>query len=192
MTTASAADAPPAPPKGVPLRVKPILTYEIPRRQDKNSFRSYGALDDVGKVNEEVKRIEAELKQLAARAEFPVEILPVSAVDSDPQAEKAAATDCDVLLVYPAGGWGINKIAAAKTPKVLFIRHKSGPYYLWHEIVHWRLLRNSDDTFVPLDVDLDDMVVDKYDEVLWRLRGLYGLKNAKGTKMLAIGGLASL
>jgi L-fucose isomerase-like protein len=40
-------------------------------------------------------------------------------------------------------------------------------------------------------VDLDDIVVDKYDEVLWRLRALYGLKNAKGTKMLAIGGLAA-
>ena len=34
-------------------------------------------------------------------------------------------------------------------------------------------------------------MVDKYDEVLWRLRALYGLKNAKGTKMLAIGGLAA-
>lgn len=189
LDAARAADAGPSPAKGVALRVKPILTYEIPHRQEKNSFRSYGALDDMGKVNEEAQRIEAELKQLASQAEFPLEILPVSAVDNDPQAEKAAATECDLLLVYPAGGWGIYKIAAAKAPKVLFIRHQSGPYYLWHEIVHWRLLRKNDDTFVPLDVELDDVVIDKYEDVLWRLRALYGLKNAKGTKMLAIGGL---
>lgn len=189
--TAGAAETEAGPPRGKHLRVKPILTYEIPRRQEKNSFRNYGALDDKEKVNEEAKRIEGELKQLASQAEFPIEVLPLSLVENDPQAEQAAATPCDLLLVYPAGGWQVNKIVAAKTPKVLFIRHQSGPYYLWHEIAHWRLLRNNGDTFVPLDVDLDDLVVDKYDEVLWRLRALYGLKNARGTKMLAIGGLAA-
>ena len=40
-------------------------------------------------------------------------------------------------------------------------------------------------------MDVDDIVVDNYDGILWRLRALYGLKNAKGTKMLAIGGLAA-
>lgn len=191
LAAASGADALATPPKAIPLRVKPILAYEIPRRQEKNSFRSYGEIDDMAKVSEEIKRIEGELQQLAARAEFPIEVLPVSAVNSGPETEKAVATDCDVLLVYPAGGGQVYKIASAKTPKVLFIRHQSGPYYLWHEIVHWRLLRNNDDTFVPSDVDLSDVVVDKYDEVLWRLRALFGLKNAKGTKMLAIGGLAA-
>jgi hypothetical protein len=191
LAEAGAADVLASAPRGVPLRVKPILTYEVPRRQEKNSFRSYGAIDDAAKAAEEAKRIEGELKQLAARAEFAVEILPVSAVDNDQQAEKAAATECDLLLIYPAGGGQIYKIVAAKTPKMVFIRHNSGPYYLWHEIVHWRLLRKNDDTFVPLDLDLNDVVVDKYDEVLWRLRALYGLKNAKGTKMLAIGGLAA-
>ena len=33
--------------------------------------------------------------------------------------------------------------------------------------------------------------MDSYDEVLWRLRAMYGLKNAKGTKMLTIGGLCA-
>jgi len=31
--------------------------------------------------------------------------------------------------------------------------------------------------------------VDSQDELLWRLRAMYGLKNAKGTRMLTIGGL---
>ena len=37
-------------------------------------------------------------------------------------------------------------------------------------------------------MDVDDIVVDDYGEVLWRLRAMYGMKNAKGTRMLAIGG----
>lgn len=122
---ATAADAAAAPPAGKPLRVKAILTCEISRRQEKTSFRSYGAIDDAAKVGEELKRITDELKELAARAEFPIEVLPVAAVDNDQQAEQAAAAECDVLLVYPAGGSQIYKIAAAKTPKVIFVRHKS-------------------------------------------------------------------
>ena len=164
---AAAAEDDLAPPAGKPLRVKPILTYEIQPHQPHTSYRNYGGVDTMDKVNEEVKRIEAELKRLAEQSEFPIELLPVAAVDTDTKAQEAAATDCDVLLVYPSGGWGIYKIAESKTPTVLFIRHKSGPYYLWHEIAHWRLLRHNDDDFVPLDITVDDIVVDKYDEVLW-------------------------
>ena len=74
---------------------------------------------------------------------------------------------------------------------VMFLRHKSGPYYLWHEIAHWRLLRRNGDTMAEPNMDVDDVVVDDYGDVLWRLRALYGLKNARGTKMLAIGGLGA-
>ena len=35
---------------------------------------------------------------------------------------------------------------------------------------------------------LDDVVVDDYDEVLWRLRALYGLKNFVGQRIVALGG----
>jgi hypothetical protein len=191
LSAAAAAEDDLAPPAAKPLRVKPILAYEIQPHQPHNSYRGYGGVDTMDKVNEEVKRIESELKRLAEQSDFAVEFLPVAAVDTDAKAQEAAATDCDVLLVYPSGGSTLYKIAESKTPAVLFIRHKSGPYYLWHEIAHWRLLRNNDDTFVPLAITLDDIVVDKYDEVQWRLRSLYGLKNAKGTKMLAIGELAA-
>ena len=37
-------------------------------------------------------------------------------------------------------------------------------------------------------LDFDDVVVDDYADVQWRLRALYGLKNARGTRMLALGG----
>jgi hypothetical protein len=38
-------------------------------------------------------------------------------------------------------------------------------------------------------MDVWDVVVDDYGDVLWRLRALYGLNNALGTKVVAIGGL---
>ena len=176
-------------PAGVALRVKPVLTYGIEKRREKTSWRSYGGLQTPQQVNEEAKIIKAELEKLKAQAEFPIEVLPLALVDNDQKAEAAAGTDCDVLLVYPASGWQVYKLAASKTPNVMFLRHKSNHHYLWYEIAHWRLLRRNGDTFEEPNMDVDDIVVDDYGEILWRLRALYGLKNTRGTKMLAIGGL---
>jgi hypothetical protein len=180
-----------APPRGAALRIKPVLTYQIEARQEKQSWRSYGGLQKKADVNNEAGRIEAELKKLASEAEFPIEVLPLALVDRDEKADEVAKTDCDVLLVYAASGWQVYKLAASKTPNIMFLRHKSGYHYLWYEIAHWRLLRKNDDTFQEPNMDVDDIVVDDYGEVLWRLRALYGLKNARGTKMLAIGGLTA-
>ena len=194
---ASAASAPAdgtALPRGAPLRVKPALTYQFWEPREKASWRSYGALQTQAELDQEVRRIEDELKNMSGQAEFPVEVLPIECVGSDEQAKKVADTDCDVILIYGAGGFGMSAmltLAASKAPKLMFLRHKSGPHYLWYEIAHWRLLRDNGDAFGQLDMDVDDIVVDEYDDVLWRLRALYGLKNAKGTKMLAIGGLAA-
>jgi len=178
-------------PCGAALRVKPVLTCQIEKRREKQSWRSYGGLQTRADVHKEAGRIEAELKKLASETEFPVEVLPLALVDSDWKAEEAVQSDCDVLLVYAAGGWQVYKLAASKTPNIMFLRHKSGYHYLWYEIAHWRLLRKNGDTFEDPNMDVDDIVVDDYDEVLWRLRALYGLKNARGTKMLAIGGLTA-
>jgi len=178
-------------PRGAALRVKPVLTYQIEKRREKQSWRSYGGLQTQADVNREAGRIEADLKKLASEAEFPIEVLPLALVDSDPKADEAAGTDCDVLLVYAAGGWQVYKLAASKTPNIMFLRHKSGYHYLWYEIAHWRLLRKNGDTFEEPNMDIDDIVVDDYREILWRLRALYGLKNARGTTMLAIGGLTA-
>ncbi|MDO8055547.1 MAG: sugar isomerase, partial [Candidatus Hermodarchaeota archaeon] len=161
------------------------------KRQEKSSWRSYGGLTTQGKVKEETRRIKAELKKLVSEAEFPIEVLPMALVNSDQKADEVAGSDCDILLVYPAGGWQVLRVVASKTPKIMFLRHKSDHHYLWYEIAHWRLLRRNGDTFEEPNMDVDDIVVDDYEEVLWRLRALYGLKNAKGTKMLAIGGLVA-
>ena len=197
---AVSADAPavgpaPAPgasfPRGKPLCVLPVLTYQLAQRKEKTSWRGYGGLQEPEDVAAEAKRIEQELAKLAAGAEFPIEPRPVALVDDQEKANQAAATDADVILLFAAGGNGqawFPPMAAAK-PCVMFVRHKSGPHYLWYEIAHWRFLRRNDDAIVEERMDVGDIVVDDYAEVLWRLRALYGLKNAKGTKMLAIGGL---
>jgi hypothetical protein len=161
-------------PCGAALSVKPVLTYQIEKRRDKQSWRSYGGLQTRSDVNEEAGRIEAELKKLASEAEFPIKVLPLALVDNDRKAEEVARADCDVLLVYAAGGWQVYKLAASKVPNIMFLRHKSGYHYLWYEIAHWRLLRKNGDTFEEPNMDVDDIVVDDYDEVLWRLRALYG------------------
>jgi len=181
-------------PAGRPLRILPALTYQFWPRRKKTSWRSYGGLQTREEVNLEVSRIQAELKGLSSRAEFPLEILPVAPVNNLEQARHVAGEDCDVMVVYGAGGFGLDwlqAIAASRAPTLMFLRHKSGPYYLWHEIAHWRLLRRNGDTFQEPNLDVQDIVVDESGDLLWRLRALYGLKNARGTKMLAIGGLSA-
>ncbi|HNT87947.1 MAG TPA: hypothetical protein PKL84_08780, partial [Candidatus Hydrogenedentes bacterium] len=179
-------------PFGKPLRVLPVLVYAVAQPQDRSSWRAYGAIHTKTDAEDEARRIETELKDLAANAEFPIDFQPLALVSDDAQVREAAATDADAILVYASGGppnW-YAALAAAQTPNIMFIRHKSGAYYLYHEIVHWRFLRQSDDAMVEPHMGLDDIVVDDYGNVLWRLRALYGLKNAFGTRMLAIGSLA--
>jgi L-fucose isomerase-like protein len=180
-------------PRGIALRVKPVLTFHFDQQRDRTSWRQYGGVQTPAVLEEEVRRIEGELKKLAAQADFPLEILPLERVSNDQEARRAAAEATDVLLIYGASG-SVNVmtlLAGAVMPKVMFLRQKSGPHYLWYEIAHWRLLRQNADTFVLPDMDVEDVVVDDYGDLLWRLRALYGLKNARGTKMLAIGGLAA-
>jgi len=180
-------------PKGRALRVQPALMYHLEQRREKTSWRSYGGLCTEKDVTAEVGRIHAELGNLEKKAEFPVEMLPLAQVRNENEAKKVAAADADVILLYAASGWTnlVNVVASSQAPMVMFIRHKSGPFYLWYEIAHWRFLRQNGDTIAVTSADTQDIVVDDYDELLWRLRGLYGLANARGTKVLAIGGLVA-
>jgi hypothetical protein len=178
-------------PPGKSLRVKPVLTYTIETRREKTSWRGYGGVQTQAIAKEEAGIIKTELKKLQSRAEFPIEVLPLALVDNDQKADAAVSEDFDVLLLYAAGGNQVYKLAAANKPTIMFVRHKSGHHYLWYEIAHWRFLRRNGDTIEETNMDVDDIVVDDYGGILWRLRALYGLKNAKGTKMLAIGGLAA-
>ena len=174
-----------------PLKVLPILLYEVPERRPQTSWRSWGGIQTEAQAREEAARIRSELEALGRRADFPVEFLPVAAARK--AADLAGARDiakADVLLVYAAGGWLdlFDALDATGKDRILFCRHKSGPVYLWYEIISPRYLRRHTDVLAVKGVDDDDVVIDSADELLWRLRALAGLRTTLGTRILAIGG----
>ena len=177
--------------KRVPLKVKPILVYSTPERRHQTSWRSWGAIQTQRDADEEVARIQGELKRLRKEADFPVDFLPVARVQGtkDLTAVRDLASS-HVILIYPAGGWMdvFHELEKAGKDMIFFCRHKSGPVYLWYEIISPRYLRQHTDTLAVEGVDNDDVVIDSQEEILWRLRALYGLNNTRGTRILAVGG----
>jgi len=184
-----------------PLKVQPILMHAVYQPRAQTSWRSWSRVINESAAAEEVQRIQEELKTLAARADFPLQLLPLAKVTSREAAARVHETDYDVVLLFAASGGGdlLRACFAAKPDKdtIVFVRHRSGPVYYWYEALSTRvvkaptpeqLLKNS-----ALDhggVTVDDGVVDDYDEVLWRLRALCGLKNFIGQRILAVGGAA--
>jgi len=177
-----------------PLKVKPILVYDTPQRRPQTSWRNWGGIASDADARAEVARIEGELAALKKKAEFPLEFLPVTALRQ--AADLAAVSDlgsAQALVIYAAGGWLDVYDALDKTGKdrILFCRHRSGPVYLWYEIISPRYLRKHTDALAVQGVDEDDVVIDSQDGLLWRLRALAGLRNTMGTKILAVGGPAA-
>jgi hypothetical protein len=175
-----------------PLRVQPVLTYEVPQRREATSWRPWGGIHTDADASQERARIEGELGEMAWAADFPLEILPVQAVKAVEPAARLAAGDHDVTMIFAAGGWLdiLEALSAKDKWSLMFLRHDPGPAYLWYEIVHPRFLRKTMDEYGQPGWDVDDVVVDRYAEVLWRLRALGGLKSTLGKKVVCIGGAA--
>jgi hypothetical protein len=175
----------------LPLKVKPVLVYSTPSRRPQTSWRNWGGIETQRNADEEVARIRGDLDQLRAGADFPLDVLPVSGVRT--VADVSSVTDlasADTLLVYAAGGWMdvFDVLAASGTDMIFFCRHKSGPVYLWYEIISPRYLRQHTDSLALKSVNEEDVVIDSQEEILWRLRALAGLRNTLGTRILAVGG----
>ncbi|MFH1737900.1 MAG: twin-arginine translocation signal domain-containing protein [bacterium] len=181
---------------GKPLRVQPVLMYATPQPREQTSWRSWGGVLSEETAQEEVERISGELESLSKTAEFPVEILPVQKVKSPEEAAQAIKSDNDVVVVYPASGSG-RTLRASVPPEgnaIIFVRHRSGPVYYWYEALSVQYLDTGEEE--PRGgnppglgkTHVEDVVVDDYDEVLWRLRALYGVKNFIGAKIIALGG----
>ena len=173
------------------LVVKPIFTHEIPIRRDQTSWRSWGGIQSEKDVNQELLRIQGELKSLQTKADFPVEFLPAASIRKTSDLSKITdLQSADLFLVYAAGGGmdifdSLNKMGKNM---IFFCRHKSGPVYLWYEIISPRFLRKYTDKLAVSGIDENDVVIDNQDEILWRLRALCGLKNTLNSKIIAIGG----
>lgn len=173
-----------------PLRVQPVLTYQLPQRREGTSWRGWGAIQTEQHVAEEKKRIEAELGRVRRQCGVALEILPLATAQNPSQGEALGKGPHDVMLVYAASGDGRILEALVKPEKwnLMFLRHDSGPVYLWYEIVHPRFLRKTVDQYGHPGMDVQDVVVDRTEELAWRLRALHGLKNTLGKRIVAIGG----
>jgi len=184
---------------GEHLRVQPVLMYAIHQRRESTSWRSWGTTSSHEAAADEVERISEELNALSAKAEYPLRILSLMKVASVEEAMRVHANDYDAIILYPATGSGsmFKACFPAKTDKdiVIFVRHRSGPIYYWYEALSTRYLKKGTDEELEQNglrnhggVFVDDVVVDDYQEVLWRLRALYGIKNFIGKRILALGG----
>jgi hypothetical protein len=175
-----------------PLAVQPVLTYEVPQRREATSWRSWGGIQTDADADQEKTRIGRELAEMARGADFPLEIRPVQAVKAVEPAANLALGDHDVMLIFGAGGWLdiLEALSAKDKWSLMFLRHDPGPAYLWYEIVHPRFLRKTVDEYGQPGWDVNDVVVDRYAELLWRLRALGGLKSTLGKKIVCIGGAA--
>jgi hypothetical protein len=174
-----------------PLAVKPILVYSIPRRQHQTSWRNWGGIQTQEDADRELARIRLEVSNISSKADFPVQFLPPAGIQGS--GELSSISDlakADVYLIYAAGG-GMDtfaKLAESGKDVIFFCRHKSGPVYLWYEIISPRYLRQHTDALALKGIDDTDVVIDSQDEILWRLRSLCGLRNTLGTRIVAIGG----
>jgi hypothetical protein len=184
---------------GEKLKVQPVFMYTTYKPSPKTSWKSWSGINTKQAAEEEAARISKELAALAAGADFPLEILPLATVTTPAEARKMHETDYDVILAYPATGSGdvLTACFPSRTEKdaIVFVRHQSGPVYYWYEAIGTRWLKKGTDDEVSQNtaqnhggVTVHDVVVDDYREVAWRLRGLCGLKNFVGQRIVALGG----
>ena len=179
-----------------PITIQPLFMYAIPVRKEEASWRSWGGAQTEEAVAEEVARIDRELAAMAGQAEFPMKIQPVRKVKTVEEARQARDPDPDVVLVYANTGSGelLKACFSPKTATLIFVRQKSGPIYYWYEALSVKYLETSPAGGAPGrtvpegGVHVDDVVVDDYAELLWRLRALSGVANLKGTRVVALGG----
>jgi hypothetical protein len=173
-----------------PLRVQPVLTYDIPQRREATSWRNWGGIQTEEQAAAEKNWITQELAKLRAQADYPVEFNPVAMIRNASQAASLAQREFDVMLIYGAGGGGdvLEKLTVPNKWNLMFLRHNPGPAYLWYEIVSPRFLRKTVDQYGQPGWNPDDVVVDRHEDVQWRLRALCGLKNTLGKRMVCVGG----
>jgi hypothetical protein len=173
-----------------PLIVQPVLVYRLYEKREATSWRPWGGLHSEADVQAESARITRELAQMTEDTEFPLLLRDVAPAVSREQAAALRDGDADVMLIYAASGDGavIETLLTPDRYNLMFVRHKSGPVYLWYEIASPRMLRKTVDVLGQPGLLPEDVVVDDHANVLWRLRSFYALKNTVGAPVLCIGG----
>jgi len=180
---------------GRKLIVQPILMYTVSTPKKQSSYKSWGGIQDDASADEEVNRITKEVKELSKNADFPIEFLPVIKVKTVEAANEIHKSEFDVVVVFPSRGGGSLLRACISKEKntLIFARKKSGPVYYWYEALSVRYLQTDDQTNDEARAEgkfasVQDVVIDDYKELQWKLRALFGVKNFLGTKIVALGG----
>ncbi len=181
---------------GRKLNVQPVFMCKLPTRKEASSWKSWGGVQTDSAMREETARIEAELKQLALQADFGLAFRPLLIVSSAEALRPAEREKADVTLLYACSGGGelLQACLGLNEHTVIFVRCASGPTYYWYEALSSRLLSTdtaggvTEANAMPARPHVDDVVVDDPADLLWRLRGLHGLKNFVGTRIVALGG----
>jgi len=174
------------------LIVQPVLTYQIHQRKPQTSWRPWGGLHSEADVVQEAGRIESELQKLVKDHRLEVKILPLIKVSTEQEAERVKQSTYDVILIYASGASGnvLDALVHSDKPIVFFLRHRSGPISRWYEILHPSFLRKATDKYQWQNIDVQDVVVDDYSDLAWRLRALAGLRKTLGQRIVAIGDAA--
>jgi len=180
---------------GKKLTIQPLLRHQVETYRPQTSWRNWGGVHTEETAREEVERITKELAKLARDADFPLEIMPVVKATSNEEAMRVRdRKNIDVMLLYAAGAGMLDPCISGERHNIIFVRHRSGPVYDWYENAHNRFLRVGGrnfeyDTFRNFaGTDYNDVVVDDYGDILYRLRALYGVKNFLGKRIVALGG----
>lgn len=149
-----------------------------------------GAIQNEDELRAEEAHIRRDLSQMAAAADFPLEILPLVTVRQVDHAAAVAKGSHDVTIMYAARRNRplLEALAAPDKWNLMFVRHRSGPLYYMYIGAHPHFLRKTRDQFAQPGMDCHDIVVDDHAELLWRLRALAGLKNTLGKRIVAVGG----
>jgi hypothetical protein len=174
-----------------PTRVQPVLMYRVPQRREQTSWKSWGGVQTHEAATEEATRIAGELADVAKRADFALEILPVVRVTSEEEVALAQNADADVTILYPATGSGnMLRGCIRDGHTIVFVRHRSGPAYYWYEALSTRYLQptTASDEGIDRPLSVNDVVVDEPDELLWRLRALHAVDSFLGARIVALGG----
>lgn len=180
------------------LRVQPVLMYKEQPYRKMASYKSWSNINNRKAAEEEAGRIQLELNRMNETAGFAVEFLPIMIVDSPEEAKKVHNQDYDVVLLYAAtGGGDLFRACTNKKPNtdtIVFVRHQNGPIYYWYEALGDRYLHSLESPALAENnaenhgvLTVEDVVVDDIDEIIWRLRALYALKNFIGHRIVALG-----
>lgn len=171
------------------LRVQPVFVNAPRTPIPVESWRSTGEIYDEKEAIQECARVSRELEDLKAKADFPIEFLPLARVRSKEEAEKLPRDKFDGLILFAASR-NPDVIQALTKPdkwNLMFVRHRSGRIYYMFIGVHGHYFRKGRDPISETAMDLEDVVVDDMGDLLWRLRALAGLKNTLNRRIVCVG-----